>query len=253
MLDCQLSCGTFFDGSRRFAVNLRRSVGTCDGIGYASYIIEGERAASMRTRIFILCCLICGLGTIGVRAARAQSKLEVPGPANQNQPYVPPASPPLIRLAPSGGDNGNTIQLLPQLNQPPAQPQPAATPPPPPPRSERRADDGAGGARAAGSIPRMLAGAGQSSSIGFGASRARIKSVSGRRRPIGCATSKSAINRSSSRSPRPGSSRTKRLSIARGKVVPIATDGREYAAMRSRLNFDEYQTHFDGIVADLYG
>ena len=33
---------------------------------------------------------------------------------------------------------------------------------------------------------------------------------------------------------------------ARGEVVPLATDGRAYATMRSRLSFDEYRTHFDG-------
>ncbi len=33
---------------------------------------------------------------------------------------------------------------------------------------------------------------------------------------------------------------------ARGHVVPISTDGRAYASMRSRLNFDEYKTRGDG-------
>ena len=31
-----------------------------------------------------------------------------------------------------------------------------------------------------------------------------------------------------------------------GNVVPIATDGRGYASMRSRLYFDEYKIHGDG-------
>jgi len=33
---------------------------------------------------------------------------------------------------------------------------------------------------------------------------------------------------------------------AHGSVVPITTDGRGYAAMRSRLHFDEYKTRADG-------
>ncbi len=31
-----------------------------------------------------------------------------------------------------------------------------------------------------------------------------------------------------------------------GQVVPISTDGRAYASMRSRLDFNEYKTHSDG-------
>ena len=87
----------------------------------------------MRIRVLILCALAWGLASIGIRSARAQTTLEVPGPANQNQPYVPPRqSPPPITWAPSGADNGDTIQLLPQeLWRPaPAQPQPAPPPPP---------------------------------------------------------------------------------------------------------------------------
>jgi hypothetical protein len=34
----------------------------------------------------------------------------------------------------------------------------------------------------------------------------------------------------------------------RGNVVPIMTDGRAYAAMQSRLNFDEYKTLADGMA-----
>src|SRR5258708_11786956 len=81
----------------------------------------------------LICAVACGLALIGLRSARAQSTMELPGPSNQNQPYNPPRQPPpMIRLAPSGGDNGdggNTIQLWPGWNQSPAQPQAAATPP----------------------------------------------------------------------------------------------------------------------------
>src|SRR5258708_33055335 len=66
-----------------------------------------EPSCSMHIRIVIICALICGLALIGIHSARAQSSLEVPGPSNKYQPYVPPqqAPPPMIRLAPSGGDS----------------------------------------------------------------------------------------------------------------------------------------------------
>src|SRR5208282_1313664 len=89
----------------------------------------------MRTRILILCALACGLAWIGIRSARAQTTLEVPGPAQQNQPYIPPRpAPPPKSWAPSGADNGDTIQLLPQeLWRPaPAPLQPVPSPPPAP-------------------------------------------------------------------------------------------------------------------------
>ena len=106
-------------------------------------------------------------------------------------------------------------------------------------------------AQAVPSLPAVFRGCWQGrcrSSIGFGATRpARTKSVSGRPRLIGSVTGASAINRSRSPSPKPASRRAKRLSIRYGNVVPITTDGREYAAMRSRLNFDEYKTRPDGL------
>src|SRR5208337_876900 len=90
-------------------------------------------SGSMRTRILILCTLACGLASIAARNACAQTTLEVPGPANQYQPYVPPRqAPPPPQPAPYAPDNGDTIQQLPQLPRPaPAQPQPALPPPPP--------------------------------------------------------------------------------------------------------------------------
>ena len=89
----------------------------------------------MRTRTLILCALACGLASIGIRSARAQTTLEVPGAAQQNQPYVPPRpAPPPTTWTPSGADNGDTIQLLPQeLWRPaPAPLQPVPSPPPAP-------------------------------------------------------------------------------------------------------------------------
>ena len=80
----------------------------------------------MRTRILILCTLLCGQASIATRAARAQHA-GVPGPSNQNQPYVPPP----IRLAPSNGDGGRQHDsTAAEMEQPPAQPQPAPPPPP---------------------------------------------------------------------------------------------------------------------------
>src|SRR5208337_3273181 len=45
---------------------------------------------AMRIRILIFCALASGLASIGTRSACAQTTLEVPGPAQQNQPYIPP-------------------------------------------------------------------------------------------------------------------------------------------------------------------
>ncbi|MGA6974522.1 MAG: hypothetical protein WBY93_23040, partial [Candidatus Binatus sp.] len=82
----------------------------------------------MRARIFILCLLAGGLMVFANQPARAQTGLDVPGPANQNQPYIPPRQGP-PPSAPYAPDNGDTIQLLPQLTQPaPAQPQPVPPP-----------------------------------------------------------------------------------------------------------------------------
>src|SRR5258708_32487013 len=94
----------------------------------------------MRTKIVfsIITFLAIVAGTVVTpgRDARAQSTLEVPGPAQQNQPYIPPRqAPPPYWNSPAGSDNpnpnGNTIQLLPPglFNMQPSQPQPAAPPP----------------------------------------------------------------------------------------------------------------------------
>src|SRR6267154_4491148 len=86
-------------------------------------------------RIAVSTFLAISVGTVATfgRDARAQSTLEVPGPAQQNQPYIPPRqAPPPYWNSPAGSDNpnGNTIQLLPPglFNMRPAQP---AAPPPP--------------------------------------------------------------------------------------------------------------------------
>jgi hypothetical protein len=196
----------------------------------------------MRTRILILCALVCGLAPIANRAARAQSSLEVPGPANQNQPYVPPPQPPLIRLAPSNGDGGNTIQLLPGWNQPSAQPQPAAPPPAPVNVAPMTA-------QAVPALPAVFRGCwqGQVSELDW------IRSEPGAHK-IGFWTPKNyrLCYRRVGNQPftltftEAGVEPNEKIINARGHVVPISTDGRAYATMRSRLNFDEYKIRGDG-------
>src|SRR5712692_8895727 len=98
-----------------------------------------DRSDQMRTHIVLsiavitLSAIVLGLVAAPERDARAQSTLEVPGPAQQNQPYIPPReAPPPWWTTPGGSDNGDTIQLLPpQWFMP--QPQ-AAAPTPPSPR-----------------------------------------------------------------------------------------------------------------------
>jgi len=194
----------------------------------------------MRTRILILCILVCALASIANRAARAQTTLEVPGPANQNQPYVAPAQPPAIRIAPSNDEGGNTIQLLPGWNQPPAQPQPA----PPPPVNVAPMT-----AQAAPALPSVFRGCwqGQVSQLDW------IRSEPGAHK-IGFWTPKNYRLCYKRVGDQPftltfteaGVEPNEKIINARGHVVPISTDGRAYATMRSRLNFDEYKTRGDG-------
>ncbi|MGB9382660.1 hypothetical protein [Candidatus Binatus sp.] len=191
----------------------------------------------MRTRIFILCCVICVLGSIGIRTACAQTSLEVPGPANQNQPYVPPrpAPPPVYQP-----DNGDTIQLLPQLTHP------APTPPPPAPAHVNVAP------MTAQAVPVLPA-------VFHGCWQGQVNELDWiRREPgahkIGFWTPKTYRLCYKQVGDQPfkltftetGVELNDKIINARGEVVPLATDGRAYATMRSRLSFDEYRTHFDG-------
>ncbi|MGC2759366.1 hypothetical protein [Candidatus Binatus sp.] len=201
----------------------------------------------MLTRILIFCAVLGGLVSIGVRAARAQSSLEVPGPSNQYQPYIPPqqATPPVIRLAPSDGDSGNTIQLLPGWNQP-AQPQAAATPPPAPPAHLNVAPMTA---QAAPALPAVFRGCwqGQVSELDW------IRSEPGAHK-IGFWTPKTYRLCYEQIGNQPfqltftetGVEANDKIINPRGRVVPISTDGRAYATMRSQLDFNEYKTHNDG-------
>jgi len=175
--------------------------------------------------------------------------MEVPGPANQNQPYIPPQQqppPPVIRLAPSDGDGGNTIQLLPGWNQPPAQPQAATTPPLPPPHMNVAPMT----AQAAPALPAVFKGCWQGEvvqldwirrepgapKIGFWTPktyRLCYKRVGDQ--PFTLTFTEARIEPN------------EKIINPRGNVVPISTDGRQYASMRSRLYFDEYKTHVDGL------
>jgi|SRR5271156_4893192 len=198
----------------------------------------------MLTRLFILCALVCGLASVGIRSARAQSSLEVPGPSNQYQPYVPPSQPPpVIRLAPSGGDNGDTIQLLPQWSNPaPPQPQPA------PPPVQPHVNVAPMTAQAAPALPAVFRGCwqGQVSELDW------IRSEPGAHK-IGFWTPKTyrLCYKQIGNQPfeltftETGVEANDKIINPRGLVVPISTDGRAYATMRSRLDFSEYKTHRD--------
>ena len=202
----------------------------------------------MHIRIVIICALICGLASVGIRAARAQSSLEVPGPANQYQPYAPPqqAPPPIIRLAPSGGDNGDgggTIQLLPGWNQPPQQPQPAPAPVRPPMNVAPMTAQGPP------ALPAVFRGCwqGQVSELDW------IRSEPGAHK-IGFWTPKNyrLCYKRIGNQPfqltftETGVEPNDKIINPHGHVVPISTDGRAYASMRSHLSFDEYKSHRDG-------
>ena len=150
------------------------------------------------------------------------------------------------QAAPYAPDNGDTIQLLPQLTQPaPAQPQPVPTSPPPP--SERRADDRARASRPARSVPRMLAGTGDAARLDSARTGRARKSVSGRRRLTVSATKRVGNQPFTLTFTETGVEPSEKIINPHGNVVPISTDGRAYASMRSRLYFDEYKTRGDGL------
>ncbi|MGA6973530.1 MAG: hypothetical protein WBY93_18030, partial [Candidatus Binatus sp.] len=194
----------------------------------------------MRARIFILCLLAAALIVFANQPARAQTGLEVPGPANQNQPYIPPrqAPPPSAPYAP---DNGDTIQMLPQLTQPaPAQPQPA-----PPPVNVAPMT-----AQAVPSLPAVFRGCWQGEVIQLD----WIRSEPGAHK-IGFWTPKTYRLCYQRVGDQPftltftqtGVEPNDKILNPHGSVVPISTDGRAYASMQSHLYFDEYKTRADGM------
>ncbi len=199
----------------------------------------------MRTRTLILCALTCGLASIGIRSARAQTTLEVPGAAQQNQPYVPPRpAPPPTTWTPSGADNGDTIQLLPQeLWRPaPAPLQPVPSPPPAPVKVAPMT------AQALPALPAVFRGCwdGRVNQLDW------IRREPGAHK-IGFWTPKTYRLCYKRVGDQPftltftetGVAPSEKIINPHGSVVPITTDGRAYAAMRSRLYFDEYKTRAD--------
>jgi hypothetical protein len=146
----------------------------------------------------------------------------------------------MIRLAPSNGDGGNTIQLLPNWNAP-AQPQPAAPPPP--------INVAPMTAQGAPALPSVFRGCWQGEVVQLD----WIRSEPGAHK-IGFWTPKTyrLCYRRVGNQPfkltftEAGIEPNERIINPHGKVVPVATDGRAYASMNSRLFFDEYKTHSDG-------
>jgi hypothetical protein len=200
----------------------------------------------MRTRIVVLCALACGLASIANRTARAQTTLEVPGPANQYQPYIPPhQAPPPAQPQPYAPDNGDTIQLLPQLSRPaPAQPPPPPPAQPPPPVNVAPMT-----AQAAPALPEVFRGCwqGQVNQLDW------IRREPGAHK-VGFWTPKTyrLCYKRVGNQPftltftETGVAPSEKIVNPHGRVVPISTDGRAYASMRSRLSFDEYRVRGDG-------
>jgi hypothetical protein len=184
------------------------------------------------------------------RDARAQSTLEVPGPAQQNQPYIPPRqAPPPYWNSPAGSDNpnpnGNTIQLLPPglFNMQPSRPQPAASPPQSaqpyaPPNSAPITSQ-------ANPLPATFRGCwqGQVNQLDW------IRSEPGAHK-VGFWTPKTYRLCYKRVGDRPfkltftetGVEPNEKIINPHGNVVPVRTDGRAYAAMRAQLHFDEYSS-----------
>lgn len=208
-----------------------------------------EPSSSMRRRTLSLCALVCGLALFANQSVRAQTTLEVPGPSNQAQPYVPPRqAPPPAQPAPYAPDNGDTVQLLPQLSMPAPAPQPQYVPPPAPPPPVNVAPMTAQGPPA---LPAVFRGcwSGEVSDLDW------IRREPGAPK-IGFWTPKTYRLCYQRVGDRPftltfteaGMAPNDKIVNPHGNVVPLATDGREYASMRSRLNFDEYKTRLDGMA-----
>jgi hypothetical protein len=176
--------------------------------------------------------------------ARAQSTLEVPGPAQQNQPYIPPRQvPPPWPTTPEGSDvgNGNTIQLLPpQFFQP--QPQPA----PPPPQAAQPSVEPPSYMAPMVNQPVLPA-------VFRGCWRGEVDQLDWiRREPgghkVGFWTPKTyrlCYKRIGNQPFKLTFSETgvepnEKIIHPHGNVVPVRTDGRAYASMLAQLHFDEY-------------
>jgi hypothetical protein len=181
------------------------------------------------------------------RDARAQSTLEVPGPAQQNQPYIPPRqAPPPWPTTPQGSDtgNGNTIQLLPPQWFAP-QPQPAAPPPQAvaPPPEPYVAPNYMAPITAQPALPAVFRGCwnGEVDQLDW------IRREPGARK-IGFWTPKTYRLCYKRVGDQPftltftetGVEANEKIIHPQGSVVPVRTDGRAYASMLAQLHFDEY-------------
>ena len=182
------------------------------------------------------------------RDARAQSTLEVPGPAQQNQPYIPPRqAPPPYWNSPAGSDNpnpnGNTIQLLPpEWFSRPAQP---STPPLQSAQPYAAPNSAPMTSQASPVLPSTFRGCwqGQVNQLDW------IRSEPGAHK-VGFWTPKTYRLCYKRVGDRPfkltftetGVEPNEKIIHPHGNVVPVRTDGRAYAAMRAQLHFDEYSS-----------
>jgi hypothetical protein len=196
--------------------------------------------------------LLLGLIATSAHNARAQSTLEVPGPAQQNQPYVPPRqAPPPQWNSPAASDhgNGNTIQLLPpEWFTPQAQ---SAAPQSPPPRPNPAPSYMSPMASQSNPVlPSTFRGCwqGQVNQLDW------IRREPGAHK-VGFWTPKTYRLCYKRIGDRPftltftetGIEPNEKIINPHGNVVPIKTDGRAYAAMRAQLHFDEYSSGWNPV------
>jgi hypothetical protein len=204
-----------------------------------------DRSYPMRTRLISSAAFLAF--SIGVLiaapppSARAQSTMEVPAPAQQNQPYVPPRqAPPPWPTTPEGSDtgNGNVIQLLPPGLFAP-QPQPSAPPPqasaPPPAYMAPMVNQPV--------LPSVFRGCWQGEveqldwirrepgghKVGFWTPKTYRLCY----KRIGNQPFKLTFSET-------GVAPNEKIIHPHGNVVPVRTDGRAYASMLAQLHFDEY-------------
>lgn len=181
--------------------------------------------------VFALLALAAPIG-------RAQSTFEVPAPAQQNpQNFAPPSgpAPPPFVLAPPR--EGEPIQLLPQAMPMQAAPPPAPAPPPPAPIRAPIT------AQTAPVLPEVFRGCWQGRvddldwihrepgghKVGFWTPKTYRLCY----QRVGAGPFRLTFTET-------GVDPSEKIINPRGHVTPLATDGRDYARLRSTLHFDEY-------------
>ena len=210
----------------------------------------------MGTRLHLMSLVTLAVVAGSSLPAWAQSTLEVPAPSNQSQPnFAPPPqplAPPPMWAPPPGSEDSPTIQVLPppQLWMPRTGPPQAVapTPVPLPPRVEPPIAVAPLPAQASPALPAVFRGCWQ----------ARVSDLDWiRREPgarkvgywtpktyrlcykrVGDAPFKLTFTET-------GVAHDDKIINPRGKVVPISTDGRAFATLRARLQFDEYSSGRD--------